>query len=202
MDIWAVLHYRSIIRGGEWIETRLLSSGPRTHPWFRECSSRILQPNESIAFDTDLIGPYGMCRDISRAWWIGDDEPPVEFSDTTRRAHDHPMHNMGLVRPGLLFSDLTHALHQVPDDYQHLKYGCAIHDVGLCDERPLIAYPDQFVEGAFQSVLEPGMLLCVKALVSPHQAHHSIKLEDQVLITETGYENLTHAPFDHHLQGL
>ena len=30
----------NIARGGEWIETRLLSTGPRTNPWFQECSSR------------------------------------------------------------------------------------------------------------------------------------------------------------------
>ena len=31
----------------------------------------------------------------------------------------------------------------------------------------LIAYPDKFVEGAYDYVLEPGMVLCVEALVSP-----------------------------------
>ena len=33
-DIWAVLHSENIRRGGEWIETRLLTSGQRTNPWF------------------------------------------------------------------------------------------------------------------------------------------------------------------------
>ena len=36
-DIWAKLHATNIRLGGEWIETRLLSSGPRTNPWFHEC---------------------------------------------------------------------------------------------------------------------------------------------------------------------
>ena len=35
------------------------------------------------------------------------------------------------------------------------------------------------------------MVLCVKALVSPEGGDFSIKLEDQVLITEDGFENLT-----------
>lgn len=74
--------------------------------------------------------------------------------------------------------------------------------VGLCDEWPLIAYPDQWAEGAFDSELKPGMVLCVEALVSPDNANFSIKLEDQVLITETGFENLTKAPFDPRLQGV
>ena len=36
-DLWAVLHAENVKRGGEWIETRLLTSGPRTNPWFQEC---------------------------------------------------------------------------------------------------------------------------------------------------------------------
>ena len=65
-DIWAVLHAENIRRGGEWIETRLLASGPRTNPWFQECGPRIVQNNEILAFDTDLVGSYGICVDISR----------------------------------------------------------------------------------------------------------------------------------------
>jgi Xaa-Pro dipeptidase len=45
------------------------------------------------------------------------------------------------------------------------------------------------------------MVLCVEALVSPENGDFSIKLEDQVLITENGYENLTKYPFDPILMG-
>ena len=45
------------------------------------------------------------------------------------------------------------------------------------------------------------MVLCVEALVSPDGGDFSIKLEDQVLITEDGYENLTKYPFDPVLMG-
>ena len=45
------------------------------------------------------------------------------------------------------------------------------------------------------------MVLCVEALVSPEGGDFSIKLEDQVLITEDGFENLTRYPFDPALMG-
>ena len=45
------------------------------------------------------------------------------------------------------------------------------------------------------------MVLCVEALVSPEGGEFSIKLEDQVLITETGCETLTRYPFDKRLMG-
>jgi Xaa-Pro aminopeptidase len=40
------------------------------------------------------------------------------------------------------------------------------------------------------------MVLCGEGLVSPEGGDFSIKLEDQVLITEYGFENLTLYPFD------
>jgi Xaa-Pro aminopeptidase len=90
---------------------------------------------------------------------------------------------------------------RLDDRFQAQKYGCMMHGVGLCDEWPLVAYPDKMVEGAFDYDLEPGMVLCVEALVGEVGGSFSIKLEDQVLITEDGYENLTSYPFDDRLMG-
>ncbi|SMY09059.1 dimethylsulfonioproprionate lyase DddP [Flavimaricola marinus] len=200
-DIWAVLHAENIRRGGEWIETRLLSSGPRTNPWFQECGPRIVQNNEIVAFDTDLVGAYGICVDISRTWWIGDRAPRPDMIDTMKIAREHIDTNMQMLKPGVHMHDLTFNTHVLPPHLQKLKYGCLMHGVGLCDEWPLIAYPDKFVEGAYDYVLEPGMCLCVEVLASPEDGDFSIKLEDQVLITEDGFENLTRYPFDPVLSG-
>ena len=201
-DIWAVLHAENIRRGGEWIETRLLTSGPRTNPWFQECGPRIVRNNEIVAFDTDLIGPYGICSDISRTWWIGDRAPRPDMVDAMKHAHDHIMTNMNMLRPGITIPELSARTHVLRPEFQAQKYGCLMHGVGLCDEWPLVAYPDHAVAGAFDYALEPGMTLCVEALVSPEGGDFSIKLEDQVLITEDGYENLTRYPFDAALMGL
>jgi len=200
-DIWAVLHAENIRRGGEWIETRLLSSGPRTNPWFQECGPRIVQPNEIVAFDTDLIGSYGICVDISRTWWIGDAKPTNAMICAMRHAHEHIMTNMAMLKPGVMIPDLARGMHVLDDKFQAQKYGCMMHGVGLCDEWPLIAYPDVAVPGAFDYPLEPGMVLCVEALVGEEGGDFSIKLEDQVLITEDGHENLTRYPFDPALMG-
>jgi Xaa-Pro aminopeptidase len=200
-DVWAVLHAENIKRGGEWIETRLLTSGPRTNPWFQECGPRIIQNNEMISFDTDLVGSYGICIDISRSWWIGDQKPRADMIYAMQHGIEHIRHNMELLAPGVNIQDLSRACHPLDAQFQKQKYGCMMHGVGLCDEWPLVAYPDQMVEGAFDYELEPGMVLCVEALVSPEGGDFSIKLEDQVLITETGYENLTSYPFDPALTG-
>ena len=200
-DIWAVLHSENIRRGGEWIETRLLASGPRTNPWFQECGPRIVQNNEIVAFDTDLVGSYGICVDISRTWWIGDKSPRSDMVYAMQHAHEHIMQNMEMLRPGIHMRELTMNSHTLDKNFQKGKYSCLMHGVGLCDEWPLISYPDHYVEGAFDYHLEAGMVLCVEALVSPEGGDFSIKLEDQVLITPDGFENLSQYPFDERLMG-
>ena len=200
-EIWAVLHAENIKRGGEWIETRLLAAGPRTNPWFQECGPRVVQNNEIVAFDTDLVGSYGICVDISRTWWVGDRAPRPDMIEAMRHGVEHIQTNMALLKPGVPFRDLTFGGHQLDPRYDALKYGCRMHGVGLCDEWPLIAYPDKFVEGAFEYHLEPGMVLCVEALVGEEGSDFMIKLEDQVLVTEDGFENLTKYPFDPRLMG-
>ena len=201
-DIWAILHSENIKRGGEWIETRLLASGPRTNPWFQECGPRLVQNNEIVSFDTDLISSYGICVDISRSWWIGDKAPRPDMISAMQHAHEHILQNMRMLAPGVSMRSLSENCHRLNENYQKQKYGCLMHGVGLCDEWPLIAYPDQLVDGAFEYELEPGMVLCVEALVSPVGGDFSIKLEDQVLITENGFENLTKYEFDTKLMGI
>ncbi len=200
-DVWAVLHAENIKRGGEWIETRLLTSGPRTNPWFQECGPRLVQNNEILAFDTDLVGCYGICVDISRTWWIGDAGPRPDMVAAMRHGVEHIRENMAMLKPGVSFRDLTFKAHRLAPEYQALKYGCQMHGVGLCDEWPLITYPDRWVEGAYDYEVQAGMVLCVEALISPEGGDFSIKLEDQVLVTEDGHENLTTYPFDAALMG-
>ena len=200
-DIWAVMHAENIRRGGEWIETRLLSSGPRTNPWFQECGPRITQNNEIISFDTDLVGSYGICVDISRSWWIGDQKPLPDMVYAMQHGVEHIQQNMQMLKPGVMIPELSANTHVLDPQFQKLKYGCLMPGVGLCDEWPLVAYPDHAVAGAYDYPLEAGMVLCVEALVSPEGGNFSIKLEDQVLITEDGYENLTKYPFDPALMG-
>ena len=64
-ELWSILHKTNIEHGGEWIECRILSSGQRTNPWMQESSNKVIQYGEMVGFDTDMVGPYGYCADIS-----------------------------------------------------------------------------------------------------------------------------------------
>jgi len=195
-DVWAALHAGNIRRGGEWIETRILSSGPRTNPWFQESGPRVLSDGDLLSFDTDLIGTYGMCVDMSRSWICGGVEPTTEQKRLYRIAHDHIVHYTELIKPGVRFTELTAKAHRLPESCRAQRYGVLFHGVGLCDEYPSIRYPEDLESYGYEGELQAGMALCVEAYVGEVGAQDGIKLENQLLVTQTGYELLTHYPFD------
>ena len=151
-----------------------------------------------MAFDTDLIGVYGYCVDMSRTWLVGDGPATDAQKTLFRVAHDHIQENMALLKPGLTFKELTFGGHQLHEKYRSLQYGVKYHGVGLCDEYPAIMYPEYW-STAYDGVLLPGMALCVEAYIGEVGGGEGVKLEDQVVITEDGYELLTHYPFDERL---
>ena len=194
-EIWAELHHENIRSGGEWIETRLLATGPRTNPWFQECSDRIAQTGEIVAFDTDMIGPYGYCADLSRSWTIDH----VPMSDAQKRLYAPALaqieHNTALIRLGMDFREYMEKTWPIPDRYMASRYSCAVHGVGMVDEYPWVPFaPDaaDFLEGRF----EENMVFAVESLIAEEQGGESIKLETQIVVTPEGARRLDSFPWE------
>lgn len=199
--LWSYLHAENIARGGEWIETRLLSSGPRCNPWYQECSGRIIQNGDLVGFDTDMIGAYGICVDTSRTWLCGDKAPTDEQKRIYQMAYDQIQFNTELLQAGITYKELTHkALQYDPNEYNH--YSFLYHGVGLCDEAPGIYFKEAWDSYGYDGVLEPGMVMCVESYVGHKAGGPGVKLENQILITENGPEVLTLYPFESRLLSL
>ncbi len=193
-DLWSHLHAENIRRGGEWIETRLLASGQRTNPWFAECSSRAIEAGDIVAFDTDLIGPYGYCADISRTWLCGAKPTPRQRSNYAL-ACEQIAHNTALLRPGVGFLEFAERSFSLPDEYRPNRYSVILHGVGLCDEYPGIPYAEE-AKDAYDGVFQADMTVCVESYVGEVGGPDGVKLEQQVLITESGTELLSLYPME------
>lgn len=197
--LWSILHQTNIELGGEWIETRLLASGPRTFPWFQECSQRVIQPGDLVCLDTDLVGPNSYCADISRSWIAGGRRPTAEQAWLLGHAEEQIAYNLDLVRPGLGFREFSEKCYRLPEESRRYRYSVVAHGVGLCDEYPAIYYEEDAAANAYDGVIEPGMCLCIESLVGREGGRESVKLEQQVVVTETGCELLSHFPLDYRL---
>lgn len=192
-DVWAMLHAGNIRRAGEWIETQILASGPRTNPWMQEASSRIIEDGDLLAYDTDLVGAYGMMVDVSRTWVVGDVQPNSTQCSTHAIAQEQIEHNTQLLRPGTSFKQLTFDSLKPPHN-KFRRYCCQFHGVGQCDEFPEIYWPEQWEEWGYDGELEANMVLTVESYVGPRAGGEGVKLENQILVTDTGPELLTAYP--------
>ena len=194
-ELWSRFQMEAVNRGAEWIETRLLASGPRANPWYQECSSRPIQAGELMGFDTDLVGSYGYCTDMSRTWLCGDEKPTNEQKEIYTLGYEQIQKNMELLKPGITFKELTlNAKEYSKDEFRH--YSVLFHGVGLCDEFPAIPFSWEFNENSFDGVLKKGMVMCVETYVGRFSGGSGVKLEEQVLLTENGHELLTSYPFE------
>lgn len=194
--LWAKLHEVNIAQGGEWIETRLLSSGPRTNPWFRESSLRAIQAGDLVSFDTDLIGPYGYCVDMSRSWVCGDSAPTSEQRRLHDLAREQIRFNTELLRVGTGFAEFSEKSWKIPSEFASNRYGSLAHGAGLCDEYPSIKHWSDWGSKGFDGVLEAGMVMCVESYIGSESGGEGVKLEEQYLLSDEGPTPLTTYPMD------
>ena len=192
-ELWSILHQTNIENYGEWIECRILSSGERTNPWMQECSNKIIQDGEIVSFDTDMVGPYGYCADISRAFVVGN-----KFNDEQKKLYSMAVeqidYNSRLIKDGLSFKEFTEKSWVLPEDYYPNRYSVMVHGIGLCDEWPAIRYPTDGGErsGTFQK----NMTITVESYIGKLGGKEGVKLEQQYLIGENGLELMSHHPLE------
>ncbi len=192
-ELWSILHKTNIENGGEWIECRILSSGERTNPWMQESSNKVIQQGEIVAFDTDMVGPYGYCADISRAFVVGN-----KFNDEQKKLYSMAMKqidfNSRLIKDGVTFQEFTEKSWVLPEEYYPNRYSVMVHGIGLCDEWPAIRYPTDGGErsGTFQK----NMTITVESYIGKVGGKEGVKLEQQYLIGENGLELMSHHPLE------
>jgi len=195
-QLWSVLHQAVIAQNGDYIETRLLNSGPRTNPWFQETGPRRIGENELIALDTDVVGCYGYYSDFSRSFHSGPKRPTATQRELYRYAHEQIHHNMDMLRPGMSFRDYADEAWDIPDRFFANRYYLSAHGCGMTGEYPYLYHRADFPDAGYDGEIVPGMTLCVESYIGKERGREGVKLEQQVLITATGVELLSLFPFE------
>ena len=192
-ELWSILHKTNIENGGEWIECRILSSGSRTNPWMQESSNKIIQDGEIVSFDTDMVGPYGYCADISRSFVCGN-----KFNENQKKLYQTAVeqidYNSRLIKAGVTFKEFTEKAWILPSKYYGNRYSVMLHGIGLCDEWPAIRYPTDGGErgGTFQK----NMTITLESYIGEVGGNEGVKLEQQYLVGENGLELMSHHPLE------
>lgn len=193
-DLLAVLTGSLLRRGGEYLITRAVVSGPNTNPWNLEASNRSVEPGDLVFVDTDAIGIEGYLTDVSRTFLVGGDATPAQ-REAYRLAHEQVRAMVELVEPGRSFEEFARLTPPLPEPYARQRYETLVHGAGLEDEGPNIPFPDDPDLPMPDGALEPGMVLCLESYVGAPGARDGVKLEDQVLVTDAGAKELCPFPY-------
>jgi Xaa-Pro dipeptidase len=194
LGLWAGFTARAIEMGAEYSEARLLVSGPRTKPWLYEASGRVIESGDLIAFDTDLVGPHGYEIDISRTYLCGETRPRSEQQRVYAMAHEFLHNALGYFRPGASFDEIGARIRsEVPREFAAV-YPLIAHGVGRTLEYPVILWDKNHT-----GELEENMVMSVEVYAATDDAVEGVKLEEEILITSTGHEVLSTAPYDDRL---
>ncbi len=195
-DALAMMIQGSIKRGGEYPETRLLSSGPRTNPWFQETSDRVIENGDMLAFDTDMIGPMGFYNDISRSWVVGDKKPTDNQRELYSLAYQQMQHNTDLLKVGAGFLEYSDKSFELPEKCIPNRYADVAHGCGLGVEYPFIWYREDEEWGAYDGVFEENMVVCIECYVGELGGREGVKLEQPVWLSAGGPVLLSEFPFE------
>ncbi|MGR3363487.1 MAG: M24 family metallopeptidase [Maritimibacter harenae] len=195
-ELWSVLHQSIIAQNGDYCETRLLNAGARTNPWFQESSTNVIGENELIALDTDVVGCHGYYSDFSRTFHSGPGRPSDAQRTLYMTALEQLHHNMDILKPGLSFRDYADRAWDIPHTYHANRYYLSAHGCGMTGEYPYLYHRGDFPDAGYDGVIEPGMTLCVESYIGAEGGHEGVKLEQQLLVTETGTELLSEFPFE------
>ncbi len=199
-QLWSILHATNIAHDGEWIECRLLSSGPRTNPWFQECGNRVIEAGDLVAFDTDMIGPLGYLADISRTFICPGRRPTPEQRRLYQAAEEQVLRNAELLRPGMTFREYSDRAWRVAPEFVANRYMMLVHGAGLADEYPVVADRADFADWGYDGRFESGMVVCVESYIGAPGGSQGVKLEQQYVVTERGASPMSRSRFEDALE--
>jgi len=198
-EIWSEFQRRLIGSEGQYVATRLMQSGPRTYPYFQECAGRRVREGDLICFDTDAIGYQDYAVDFSRTFLCGTGRPSDAQKLLYGRAREQLEWNIALIKPGAAFAEIAEHAWSVPEEHQQSRYYAVGHGLGMSGEFPNIPHKKPGQPYPLPGGLEPGMIICIESYIGSSAAAQGVKLEEQLLVTQSGAERLSQFRYDDRL---
>jgi Xaa-Pro aminopeptidase len=179
--------------GSEWTQcANIVCSGPYTAPYRRFTSDRLIEYGDLVIIDIGarLNGYYG---DFTRTWVCGHTARPTNQQIRLHRAVFEAMRAAErAIKPGARTTDVYDAAGPT------VLGGVLGHGIGLAAAEPPYIKSEQVVPREKAEVLKPGMVFSIEPYMG-EPGIGGIRLEDNIVVTETGCDLISRFPFDHRL---
>lgn len=173
-------------RGASAAFDTIVASGPRGAMPHGVASDRVMQEGELVTIDLGArLGGY--CSDMTRTFALG--APTERMLEVYRAVLDAEEQAVAAVRPGITGRELDAVARDVLAGHGLAEYFAHSlgHGVGLA------VHEGPGLNVRSDDVLEPGMIVTVEpGAYLPGEG--GVRIEDLVLVTEDGYEVLSHFP--------
>lgn len=175
--------------GSEWTQcSNIVCSGPYTAPYRRFTSDRVIQHGDLVIIDIGGLfnGYYG---DFTRTWVCGEDAKPTKEQIEVHKQAYHALKNcVAAIKPGVSTWEVARA------SGEHIM-GRLGHGIGVApSELPYLGV-EALVSKEEAAVLEPGMVFSIEPYAG-RKGVGGVRLEHNVLVTETGAVILDQFPFE------
>jgi len=190
-DLQAVASHEMHRLGAQWVHNVQVTTGNRTNPHPHLSSDRLIQPGDMIFMDiVCMLNGYHTC--VYRCFCCG--KPTRKQKDIHARCLEYQLGGIEAVKPGVTTADIAtvwpdHKAMGAKNEHEifGLQYGHGI-GVGLW-EFPIISRAYSIDHPV---AIEPGMVFALETYAG--DGYDGVRLEDEVVVTETGIEVITKFP--------
>ncbi|MCS7236410.1 MAG: Xaa-Pro peptidase family protein [Armatimonadota bacterium] len=189
--------------GGEYahVTTPFVASGERMSPPTRLSTDKLIRHGDLVFVDIGCMW-NGYFADVGRTIVCG--EPSRDQRRIYRAVYEAHRAGLEAMRPGVTNREVADRIraearrHGLEEHFLTLFIG---HGIGVGSNEP--PYVGEVFPDAEEVVLEPGMVFAMEPLiwVPGVQGGGGVRLEDMVLVTETGPRVLCRLPYDARLLG-
>ena len=179
--------------GSDWYIRGVICSGDHTSPQYKTVggTDRIIQPGDLVLVDS-VHSYMSYWSDVARTFLCGDKPSSVQ-RNIYSRCHDMLLEGVELVKPGNTTADVVERWQEIKSTSPvHVTgvghgIGTTLHEIPIVHD-PALETPTEFV---------PGMVVALEVYAS--QEKEGVRLEQNLVVTDEGYEIISKLPFEENL---
>ncbi len=180
--------------GCEIVYEIIVASGGNTSPYRRWPTDKMIRQGDLVIIDINTVGPSGYFVDFVRCFKVAG-KPTQKEKDLYRECHESLYAAVEMMKPGNTTADVASKFPVYDDDkYRTVTLQQFAHSIGLT------LYEGMWISRAYSldypAEIKPNMYFAIETFAGHPGLQQTVRLEENMLITDTGHEMFTMMPFE------